>query len=67
MSSQHAESIFRAFDCDSSGTIEESEFISAMACLGEVITKDYANQVFRTMDSDRDGKVTLPEFLNWYT
>ena len=39
MTSQHAESIFKAFDCDNSGTIEESEFISALACLGTVLTK----------------------------
>ena len=64
--SQNAVNIFNAFDYNGNGTIEQSEFISAIACLGSVLSKDECLRVFEQMDADRDGKVTLQEYLNWY-
>jgi Ca2+-binding EF-hand superfamily protein len=37
--STNAINVFNAFDCNGSGTIDESEFISAIACLGSTMPK----------------------------
>ena len=58
--------IFRRFDADASGFIEEAEFHKILNCLGYDRSAEVRSLEFAAIDSDRDGKVSFREFADWW-
>lgn len=53
--------LFREWDDDHNGSIDNAEFYRAMAQLGLTSERSHANELFNTFDVDGDGIITLSE------
>ncbi|KAF8751680.1 Calmodulin-like protein 3 [Rhizoctonia solani] len=57
-----AETGFRPFDKDGSGSIERGELGKAVALLGDQLTDQELAMIMREVDADGDGRVSFEEF-----
>lgn len=59
--------IFRAFDLDGSGTIEEHELLSILQAIGgdAALNNDEVSQLLSAFDLNKDGRVQMEEFVNF--
>lgn len=57
--------VFKVFDADGSGFIDQSELTGALSRVGETVTEAEAAQHLREMDQNSDGKVNFEEFVTY--
>jgi len=59
-------SLFRQFDRDDDGLIDESEFKTILDALGWDSSQETRSLEFAAIDGDGDGRVDMREFANWW-
>ncbi|MDX1481806.1 MAG: EF-hand domain-containing protein [Woeseiaceae bacterium] len=59
-------SVFRQFDANGDGLINESEFNEMLVRLGWVSTVEVLSLEFSAIDGNDDGKVEYREFADWW-
>ena len=59
-------SLFKQFDANDDGLIDESEFEAMLARLGWASTAEVLSMEFAAIDGNDDGKVELQEFVDWW-
>lgn len=57
-------SIFTVYDDDHSGSLDEEEFVHAMALAG--FSEEESAEIFQEIDLDKSGEVSFVEFEMWY-
>ncbi|KAJ5069438.1 plastin-3 [Anaeramoeba ignava] len=55
--------IFKSFDLDGSGSIDENELEQVMKQLGEKVTKQKVKELIKEVDLDGNGMIEFDEFL----
>eukprot|EP01062_Namystynia_karyoxenos_P047372 TRINITY_DN3567_c0_g1_i1.p1 TRINITY_DN3567_c0_g1~~TRINITY_DN3567_c0_g1_i1.p1 ORF type:complete len:1036 (+),score=269.71 TRINITY_DN3567_c0_g1_i1:148-3255(+) len=55
--------MFKTYDVDGSGTIDNSELAEVMRCLGVTLSKDQLADLMRCVDVDDSGEIEFNEFL----
>jgi len=59
--------LFRAFDYDSSGGVDKSEFMAiGQALKGDAWDEKQNNKAFKRVDSDKGGEIDINEFTNFF-
>ncbi len=58
--------IFRRFDSNSDGRIEEAEFRKILNELGDNSADEVLSLEFALIDDNQDGLVDLKEFVDWW-
>jgi len=59
--------LFRAFDYDSSGGVDKSEFMAiGQALKGDEWDEKQNNKAFKRVDSDKGGEIDINEFTNFF-
>ena len=60
---QMTDAVYEVYDTDNSGTINGTEFETALGDLtGQDINVEEANQMFDIIDQTNDGEISKPEF-----
>eukprot|EP00756_Hemistasia_phaeocysticola_P036293 Hpha_TRINITY_DN16634_c2_g1::TRINITY_DN16634_c2_g1_i1::g.179313::m.179313/K04909/KCNH6; potassium voltage-gated channel Eag-related subfamily H member 6 len=55
--------MFKTYDSDGSGTIDQYELSEVMRCLGVTLTTEQLNDLMRSVDVDASGEIEFNEFL----
>ena len=58
--------LFRRFDTNASGDIDQNEFKSLVAELGRKLTEAEAEEVFKQLDTDHNEVIDFKEFYTWW-
>lgn len=61
------ETLFRAFDANGSGFLDEKELQQLTKALGHEMDSAQVRQMMHVMDTSGDGQVTLDEFVTFWT
>lgn len=62
----HLVRLFKRFDIDGNGLIDEQEFGNMLEALGWDSPVEMRSLEFAAIDSDADGFVRLQEFADWW-
>jgi len=62
---RHIEDIFRAYDADNSGALDQDEVLQLLHSLGQDADPDKAGALCKSLSVDGDGLISLDEFTEW--
>lgn len=60
-----AKQVWKLFDCDGNGIVDEQEFVCTLIALNPSWTVESARQLLDAYDTDRDGLLQSAEFFKW--
>ncbi len=62
-STSELEDVFRYFDQDHSGYVDEKELFEVMKRFNRTITKEQIKEMIKQIDKDGSGKISIDEFI----